>query len=291
MMSFRPLVTRLLAIKSDVFGGISRNFATNVDLPKIGIGVNYRRRIKFPDEYTVKPLDVQNLGGRDPVTGRKIVNGIGGGIKHKYHWVDLKRTGPKEGPPLVEKVLEIIVCGNRGAHVALVGSGDRLRYILASENMKPGDLIETSGHIPRNAVRAKEGDAHPLAALPVGTVVHNVEKFPGEGGKYGLSAGTFCTILRHLGDRIIVQLSSKREVSLARECMATVGRVSNVIHNQIPIGSAQRSRELGNRPRSGLWQRKTGRHGRKLRKLPPIQEVNKSVAKERKTISLTMSLS
>lgn len=112
-------------------------------------GVNYRRVIHYPEKYTVKPLDVTNLAGRDPVTGRLVIKGLGGGIKHKYHWIDWKRIGPKNGPPLVERVMQIIDDGCRTAKVALVASGSKLRYIIATENMKPGDLIKTSGHIPR----------------------------------------------------------------------------------------------------------------------------------------------
>lgn len=120
-----------------------------VTKPEIGHGKSYRRIVHFPDQYTVKPLEVTNLGGRDPKTGRLAVKGIGGGIKHKYHWIDWKREGPIEGPPQEERVIKIIKDGCRTAHVALVAYGDRLKYILASENMKPGDIIRTSCHIPR----------------------------------------------------------------------------------------------------------------------------------------------
>ena len=72
-----------------------------VTKPATGYGVAFRRKVHFPENYTVKPLDVTNLGGRDPATGRVVVKGIGGGIKHKYHWIDWIRVGPKEGPPKV----------------------------------------------------------------------------------------------------------------------------------------------------------------------------------------------
>ncbi|KAF4521578.1 hypothetical protein B566_EDAN001298 [Ephemera danica] len=207
------------------------------------------------------------------ILGRVVANGIGGGIKHKYHWVDWKRIGPKEGPPLTERVLQVLKCGCRTSDVALIGNGNKLRYILATENMKVGDVICTSGHIPRIPVRANEGDAYPLGALPLGTIVHNVERVPNTGGYYGHAAGTFLTIQRRVGKQVILQLPSKIEVALNQECMAVVGRVSNINHNKIPIGSAQRSRELGNRPRSGLWQRKSGIHGRKLRRPPPVRTI------------------
>ncbi|XP_034949906.1 39S ribosomal protein L2, mitochondrial [Chelonus insularis] len=241
--------------------------------PKPGIkGKSYRRFIHWEDEYTIKPLQVTNLAGRDPITGRKVCIGIGGGIKHKYHWIKWKRTGPTdpEAAPKEEKVLEVFIDGCRTAHVALVGSGTELKYILATENMKPGQIIKTLCAIPRMAVRAYEGDAYPLGALPIGTIVHCVEKYPRFGGCLIHAAGTFGTILRKDGlDRVIVEMPSKKLFSLHETCMATVGRLSNIDHINTPIGSAQKNRELGNRPRSGLWHRKDGRFGRKIRAIPP----------------------
>lgn len=82
---------------------VTRNKAKCVEKPRIGVGTAFRRIVHYPKdkEYTVQPLNVTNLGGRDPKTGRLVVKGIGGGIKHKYHWIDWKRVGPKEGPPQV----------------------------------------------------------------------------------------------------------------------------------------------------------------------------------------------
>lgn len=97
----------------------------------------------------MSPLENTHLAGRDPISGRLVAKGIGGGIKHKYHWIDWKRVGPKEGPPQVERVVKVIEDGCRTAHVALVAYEDKLKYILATENMKAGDLIKTSCHIPR----------------------------------------------------------------------------------------------------------------------------------------------
>jgi large subunit ribosomal protein L2 len=81
--------------------------------------------------------------------GRVVAKGIGGGIKHKYHWIAWIRSGPKEGNPVEERVIQIMDDGCRTAKIALVAGGDELKYILATENMKPGDIIKTSGHIPR----------------------------------------------------------------------------------------------------------------------------------------------
>ncbi|RZB41018.1 39S ribosomal protein L2, mitochondrial [Asbolus verrucosus] len=259
-----------------------------VPKPVIGNGKSYRRIVHFTEKYTVKPLEVTNLGGRDPETGRLAVKGIGGGIKHKYHWIDWKRVGPTEGPPQVERVIKIIKDGCRTAHVALVACGDRLKYIIATENMKAGDLIKTSCHIPRIPVRPNEGDAYPLGALPIGTQINCVEMYPGLGGFLVHSAGTFATILRKApNNRVIIMMPSKKEFSLLESCMCTVGRVSNVEYASTPIGSAQKNRELGNRPRSGWWQRKTGRFGRKIRKPPPVKVISPKDAKNTEVVTLS----
>lgn len=248
----------------------------------------YRRWIDKPEKYTTDLISFRRLGGRDPVTGRVVVSTIGGGIKHKYRWVLFTRHVPKDSEPLVERVHSIHDDPLRTAKIALVASGDEKRWILATTNMKEGDLIKTSSKIPRIPVRPNEGDAWPLGALPIGTVVHNVEPYPGTKGYFARAAGTCCQILRKVGGRVIIQIPSKREVSLSEECMAVVGRVSNIEHNKIPIGSAQANRWLGNRPRSGLWHRKDGYCGRKIRPLPPMKEYAKPKKPSSPVYQLTM---
>nr|XP_018918229.1 PREDICTED: 39S ribosomal protein L2, mitochondrial [Bemisia tabaci] len=233
----------------------------------------YKREVHFPEKYTVKPIPYTNLGGRDPETGRVVVKGLGGGIKHKYHWIDWYRVGPKDdSPPTIEKVLKIIKSGLRTADIALVGVEGRLKYIVASANMKAGDLLKTSMFIPRIPVAAEEGDAYPIGALTLGTVIHNLEMYPEKGAAFCKAAGSFATITRKIGDRVIVQLPSKHELSLDPHCMATVGRVSNLQHASTDLGTIG-WREAGNRPRSGLWQRKGGRFGLKIKPPPPIKYI------------------
>ncbi|XP_055592770.1 39S ribosomal protein L2, mitochondrial [Uranotaenia lowii] len=268
----------------------TESLARVMNKPKPGTGKAYRRIVHYPEEYTIEPLKVTNLAGRDPETGRLVAKGIGGGIKHKYHWIKWNRDGPLEGPPQIEKVIDIIDDGCRTAKVALVAVGDQLKYILATENMKPGDLIKTSKFIPRIPVRANEGDAYPLGALQVGTQIHCLEKYPGQPCHLIHAAGNYGTILRKFGDLVVVQLPSKQEFAFKQTCMATVGRVSNIYHNKTPIGSAQKNRELGNRPRSGLWQRKDGRHGRKVRRLPPMRIISAPSEKPAEPIKFTLNL-
>lgn len=141
-----------------------------------------------------------------------------------------------------------------------------------------------------NAVRPNEGDAYPLGALPVGTRIHCLEKNPGQLCHLIHAAGTFGTILRKFDDKVVVQLPSKREFAFDRTCMATVGRLSNIEHNKEHVGSAQRMREMGNRPRSGLWKRKEGKHGLKIRRLPPMTTITPPPAPKEQEIILTLNL-
>lgn len=132
-------------------------------------GFYYDHRIiipEMPEKYTVKPFATRKTGGNHPDTGfslririvfshsidlgRKEYRRVGGGLKKTWLWVDLMRRGPKSGPPLVERVLRIMNSDCHTAKVALIGHGNTLRYILATENLKVGDLIKTSGEIPKN---------------------------------------------------------------------------------------------------------------------------------------------
>lgn len=252
----------------------------HIDRPKPNEKKNFRFTVHYPEDgqYTVKPLKTTKLAGRDPETGRIIVGTLGGGAKRNYRWIDWYRTGPTDGTFLEERVIHIQYDPNRSARIALLGGGDSLRYILATENMKSGDLLKTSSFIPRIPVRPKEGDAYAVGALPAGTTVNCVEVVPGDGARKVKAAGTSGTIMRKIGQKVVVQLPSKMELALDPKCMATVGRLSNITHGQKHIGSAQRNRWLGRRPASGLWQRKDGYRGRKIKPVPPMKSY--SVQKE-----------
>ncbi|GFT10192.1 39S ribosomal protein L2, mitochondrial [Nephila pilipes] len=227
----------------------------------------YGWRPVYPEDgqYTTRPLPIIKLGGRHPETGRVVVRTIGGGHKKKFRWVDFKREGPKDGSVLEELVVQVRYDPCRTARIALVASGDHKRWIIAAENTKVGDILKTSAVIPRIPVRPVEGDAHPIGALPIGTLIHNIEYTPGGGGMCCKAAGTSAQYIRKLDDKCIVQLPSKRQMLLDEKCMVVIGRVSNIDHGSIPIGSPNRLRWLGKRPRSGLWHRKDGYCGRKIR--------------------------
>jgi len=119
-------------------------------------------------------------------------------------------------------------------------------------------------------VRPEDGDSHPLGSLPLGTLVCCVEKYPGDGGKLARSAGVSALLLRRQDDQCVIRLPSKREVQVSSQCMATVGRVSNIDHNKRIIGKAGVNRQLGIKQRSGRWHRKTGRFGRKIHPPAPV---------------------
>jgi len=225
-------------------------------------------------KYTVKPIGMKKTGGRD-FSGRIRTQGIGGGHKQLYRWLDIHRlpvesTG-KDDQVFEEKVVEVRYDPCRSADIALVAGGEKKRWIIATENMQTGDIIKTSSVIGRMAVSANEGDAYPLGALPVGTLVNSLELYPGKGAEYIRAAGTCGVLLRKVNGTAIVQLPSKQQVQVLETCMVTVGRVSNIDHNKRIIGKAGRNRWLGIRPSSGLWQRKGGWAGRKIKPLPPMK--------------------
>eukprot|EP00920_Eleutheroschizon_duboscqi_P029484 GHVT01071606.1.p1 GENE.GHVT01071606.1~~GHVT01071606.1.p1 ORF type:complete len:261 (-),score=-8.58 GHVT01071606.1:58-756(-) len=180
--------------------------------------------------------------------------------------VDWTRIKPEDGRILKEKVYEVFYDQNRSAHLALVASGDKKRYIIATSNMKPGDIIESSSVLTKSAVLPQEGNAYPVGSLPVGTLINNVERLPYDGSKLARSAGVSAQLLRKTDDgNCIIRLPSKQEVSVPATCIATVGRVSNVDHDKRVMGKAGANRWLGIRPSSGRWHRKTGRFGLKIK--------------------------
>jgi len=236
--------------------------------------------------YTTECLPWEKTNGRDQAPDRetKYIQNykIRGGVDRRYRMVDLTRLVPVgETSPFAERVLEIVDDETSSPFIALVANGNFKRWILASENMKVGDLVKTYNEIPRNPVQAFEGDAYPLGALPVGTMVHNIEVQPGQGGRWCVNAGTYGTITKRVEDRVLVLMYKTKktrhgqEISVDERCMATVGRVSNVNHHLIPIKSTTMPNygllfKLGYRPRSGLWQKKTSRFGRAIKPPPRL---------------------
>lgn len=151
---------------------------------------------------------------------------------------------------------------------------------MATEGMKVGDIIRTHSHIPRNPVRPTIGDAYPMAALSVGTQIHNIEIKPGEGAKFCLAAGSSAEIVARTTKSVVFKLSHGDQYKVEGTCMAVVGQMSNAGHQYVELWCPQRKRWLGKRPRSGLWHRKDGYCGRKIKPPKPLRDLTFEAIKE-----------
>lgn len=182
---------------------------------------------------------VQSRGGRNNA-GRITVRHQGGGHKRRYRVIDFKRR--KFDVPATVERLEYDP--NRTAFIALVRYDDGdLSYILAPQRLAVGDKV-----VSGEKVDIQPGNAMPLKAIPVGTIVHNVEMKIGKGGQLARSAGTYAQLIGRDGGNAQLRLSSG-EVRLVSElCMATIGAVSNPDQQNINLGKAGRKRWMGIRP-------------------------------------------
>ncbi|ADG04934.1 50S ribosomal protein L2 [Kyrpidia tusciae] len=190
-----------------------------------------------PERSLLAPL--KKHAGRNN-QGRLTVRHRGGGTKRKYRIIDFKRD--KDGIP--GRVASIEYDPNRSANIALIHYADgEKRYILAPHGLSVGDTIHSG---PQADI--KVGNALPLANIPVGTIIHNIELKPGAGGQLVRAAGTEAQLLAKEGAYAHVRLASG-EVRLIRlECRATIGQVGNLDHENVSIGKAGRSRWMGKRP-------------------------------------------
>jgi large subunit ribosomal protein L2 len=190
-----------------------------------------------PEKSLVEP--VKKTGGRNN-NGRITTRHRGGGHKRRYRVIDFKRT--KDGVPA--KVAAIEYDPNRSANIALLHYADGAKaYILAPARLRVGATVESGP-----AADIKPGNALPMTNIPTGTLVHNVELKPGQGGKIARGAGTGIQLVGKDEGHGILRLPSGelRRVPLA--CRATVGQVGNVDHENITGGKAGRSRWRGKRP-------------------------------------------
>jgi large subunit ribosomal protein L2 len=192
-----------------------------------------------PEKNLVEGL--KKSGGRNS-KGRITSRHRGGGAKRKYRKIDFKRQ--KDGVPA--KVAAIEYDPNRSAHIALLhyADGDK-RYILAPQRLRVGATV-MSGPMAEVAL----GNALPLARIPTGTVVHNVELTPGRGGQMARSAGTAIQLMAKEGRYATLRLPSGEMRMVLADCRATVGTIGNVEHQNIDIGKAGRNRHKGKRPQT-----------------------------------------
>ncbi|KAI1715522.1 ribosomal proteins l2, RNA binding domain-containing protein [Ditylenchus destructor] len=215
-------------------------------------------------EYTIKPLRVRRLGGRNPETGRKVNQHIGGGVNFDYFMIDFHRRGPsEEGKTYDERVIEVRRDANRSAHIALVAGVQGKRWILATENMEAGQIIKTSQYIPRNPLlEPREGDAYPLGAYRIGEVVCCIETHPSRDCvMFAIHAGGCATVINQIPGYTTLKVASKAEFTIKNICMATVGVIGPINWNQLQFGSANMHRRFGFRPASGYRHKKDGTQG------------------------------
>jgi large subunit ribosomal protein L2 len=191
-----------------------------------------------PEKSLLEPI--KRSGGRNN-QGRRTMRYIGGGHKRHYRVIDFKRD--KVGQPA--EVLTVEYDPNRTARIALVQYGDgEKRYIIAPQGITVGQSVQSgSGSTP------DVGNAMPLNAMPIGTIVHNIELTPGKGGSMARSAGTYAQLVGREDKYAILRLPSGETRRVLSAGMATVGSVSNADHMNVVVGKAGRNRWLGIRPR------------------------------------------
>ncbi len=179
-------------------------------------------------------------GGRNSA-GKMTVRNVGGGHKRKLRSIDFKRD--KFDVPGVVKSIEYDP--NRSARIAKIYYKDgEKRYIIAPEGLRVDQVI-----LSGEKVAPEVGNTLPLAKIPLGTIVHNIELKPGKGGAMARSAGSYAQLVAREGKYASLRLPSGETRMVLTTCLATIGTVSNADHMNIRLGKAGRNRWLGNRPR------------------------------------------
>ena len=190
-----------------------------------------------PEKSLVEPL--KKHAGRNS-SGSITVRHKGGGNRQKYRIIDFKRD--KMDMPAVVQRLEYDP--NRSAFIALVKYEDgELRYIVAPVGLKAGDTVLSS-----TSADIKPGNCLPLENIPVGTMIHNIELYPGKGAQLVRSAGCSAQLMAKEGGMDTICLTSREYRKVRLECKASIGQVGNIDHGNIHIGKAGRKRHMGVRP-------------------------------------------
>ncbi len=190
-----------------------------------------------PEKSLLRPL--KKKGGRN-TQGRVTVRHRGGGSKQRLRLIDFKRD--KFGIP--GKVAAIEYDPNRSARIALIHYADgEKRYILAPLELNVGDSVMSGSD-----AEVKPGNALPLSQIPTGTPIHNIEMQRGRGGQLARGAGVAAQLMVKEGDYALVRLPSTEMRRIRIDCLATIGQLGNVDHQNIKLGKAGRTRWLGWRP-------------------------------------------
>ena len=215
-------------------------------LKPITAGTRHRLATSFDDITSSTPeksllTTLKKSGGRNN-SGRMTMRYIGGGHKQKVREIDFKRN--KVGVPAMVSSIEYDP--TRSARVALLFYADGTKtYIIAPEGLKVGQQVVSGAE-----VAPEVGNALPLAKIPLGTIVHNVEMKPGKGGAIARSAGCFVQLLARESGMATLKMPSGEMRNVQEVCMATVGATSNADHMNESVGKAGRSRWRGVRPRT-----------------------------------------
>src|SRR5581483_3222099 len=207
-------------------------------------GRRFMTRSTFEEVTTREPykplLEPQKRGSGRNNAGRVTVRHRGGGEEAHYRRIDFKRD--KFGVPA--RVATIEYDPNRSARIGLLHYRDgEKRYMLLPHGLKVGDVVVSGPD-----AEARLGNALPLANIPLGTTIHNIELVPGRGGQIVRSAGASAQLLAKEGEYAQVRLPSGEVRRVSIRCMATVGQVSNLDHENQSLGKAGRARHLGRRP-------------------------------------------
>ena len=190
-----------------------------------------------PERSLLEPM--KHNSGRNN-TGRITVRHHGGGNRTKYRVIDFKRS--KLDVPATVKTLEYDP--NRSAHIALIQYEDGTKsYIIAPEGLKVGDVVMSGPNAD-----IKPGNCLPFSAIPVGTVIHNIELYPGKGAQLVRSAGNMAQLMAKENGYALVRLPSGEMRNVPLNCVATVGQVGNIDHENVNLGKAGRKRHMGWRP-------------------------------------------
>jgi large subunit ribosomal protein L2 len=207
-------------------------------------GKRFLTTLDFSDLSKVEPerslIEVRKKHSGRNNNGHITVRHRGGGTRKIYRIIDFKRA--KDGVPA--KVATVEYDPNRSCRIALLHYRDgEKRYILAPLGLRPGELVESGP-----AADIKIGNALPIKNIPVGTVIHNIELRPGEGGKLVRSAGVSAQLMAKEDQYSQVRMPSGEVRRIHINCRATFGQLGNVEHENQVIGKAGRSRHLGKRP-------------------------------------------
>jgi len=206
-----------------------RRFQTGYDFSEI--------TKKEPEKSLLRPLS--KSGGRNNL-GRITTWWRGGGVKRAYRVIDFLRD--KHGVPATVESIEYDP--NRSARIALLKYADgEKRYIIAPDGIKRGDKV-----VSGSGSEVKTGNAMPLMEMPLGTVVHNIELRPGGGAKLARSAGANAQVVAKIDKNVQLKLISGEVRLVLGSCLATIGQVGNIEHENISYGKAGRNRLLGKRP-------------------------------------------